>query len=183
MNRIASRQTQVSLAALSVFLGLFLAPLRVLADPPPNYYDAVNASTPALLRSSLHGVIDDHTRFPYTGSGTDTWTILEAAQQDPADSTHIIDVYRNASYAKAGGGNSFYDREHTWPKSHGFPNDGSTNYPYTDCHLLHLAHTAYNGARGDNRTARVVPHVRSSPRSQTAVSVETRVPIQTTTTG
>ena len=33
---------------------------------------------------------------------------------------------------KAGGGNTDYNREHTWPSSYGFPNDNASNYPYTD---------------------------------------------------
>jgi multicomponent K+:H+ antiporter subunit F len=51
------------------------------AAAPPGYYDSVDASTPALLRSTLHAVIDDHTRFPYTASSTDTWDILNLADQ------------------------------------------------------------------------------------------------------
>lgn len=121
-----------------------------LADPPPGYYDSVDASTPATLRSTLHEVIDDHTRFPYTHSTqVDTWDILDAADEDPNNASRILDVYKNASYAKAGGGNSFYNREHSWPKSYGFPIDGSTNYPYTDCHLLFLGDSGYNSSRGN----------------------------------
>ena len=51
---------------------------------PSNYYLAVNTSSPALLRSSLHGVIDDHTKISYTSGGVDTWNVLEAADQDPS---------------------------------------------------------------------------------------------------
>ena len=91
------------------------------------------------MRSTLHDVIDDHTRYPYTSTATDTWNILDAADEDPNDSGNILDVYKNASYDKAAGGNDYYNREHCWPKSYGFPIDGSTNYPYTDCHHLFAA--------------------------------------------
>lgn len=132
------------------FLILWLCSASVLADPPPGYYQSVDLSNPAALRSTLHAVIDDHIRFPYTSNGTDTWDILEAADEDPTEPSFILDLYRNASYPKAGGGNSNYTREHTWPNSYGFPNDNSTNYPYTDCHALFLADGGYNSSRGNN---------------------------------
>ena len=78
------------------------------AQAPPGYYNSVNPSTPATLRSTLHAVIDDHTRFPYTAATTDTWDILERADQHPTITTQILDVYKNASYTKSGGGNTNY---------------------------------------------------------------------------
>jgi endonuclease I len=50
---------------------------------------------------------------------------------------------------KIGGGTGPYNREHTWPNSYGFPNDGGTSYPYTDCHHLFLCDVAYNADRGN----------------------------------
>ncbi|MBJ02930.1 MAG: hypothetical protein CMK00_08690 [Planctomycetes bacterium] len=113
------------------------------------YYDSVDTSSPATLRASLHAIIDDHQRYPYTSGGTDTWDILEAAQQSPSSSSRILDVYHNEDYPKAGGGNSNYDREHTWPHSFGFPNYNGSNYPYTDCHMLMLCDSVYNSSRGN----------------------------------
>lgn len=138
------------LRSLVVSSFLHFVPLATAsAAPPPGYYETVDLSNPSAHAATLHEVIDDHTRFPYTSGGTDTWDILEAAQEDPNDPGAILDVYRNASYPKQGGGNSFYDREHTWPRSFGFPDDGIANYPFTDAHLLHLATGSYNGARGN----------------------------------
>ena len=128
---------------------VLLAAASAWGDPPPGYYASVNTSSPALLRSSLHAVIDDHTRFPYTSAGTDTWNILEAADQDPGNAANILDVYRNRSMVKFGGGMGPYNREHTWPNSYGFPDDGGTNYPYTDCHQLFLSDVGYNSDRGN----------------------------------
>ncbi|MFG0329990.1 MAG: endonuclease [Phycisphaerales bacterium] len=116
---------------------------------PTGYYDTADPSSAAALRASLHDIIDDHIRFPYTSSNTDTWDILELADEDPANSSRIVDVYLNESYPKYGGGNSDYNREHTWPKSYGFPNDHSGNYPYTDCHHLFLCHDSYNTSRSN----------------------------------
>ncbi|MEN8164815.1 MAG: endonuclease, partial [Acidobacteriota bacterium] len=50
--------------------------------------------------------------------------------------------------SEAGGGNDFYNREHSWPNAYGFPNDGASNSPYTDCHHLMLSDIGYNGDRG-----------------------------------
>ncbi len=135
------------------FLLLLFMPLSVHADPPPGYYDTVDASTPGTLRSTLHEVIDDHQRFPYSSGSTDTWDILEAADEDPNDPAKIIDVYRNTSYTKFGGGNGPYNREHSWPRTFGFPDDGSYNYPFTDCHHLFLCNVSYNSDRGSRSFA------------------------------
>jgi endonuclease I len=113
------------------------------------YYDGVDTSSAAALRASLHALIDDHTKIPYTATTTDTWDALDFADEDPANPADILDIYRNASYPKADGGNDDYNREHTWPNSLGFPDDGPTNFPYTDLHMLMLADIAYNADRGN----------------------------------
>lgn len=127
------------------------------------YYAQVNTSSPAQLRCSLHHVIRGHTAFPYSGSGTNTWTILETVQQDPANAGRIIDSYRNRSYVKGtdragqGGAQPKYNREHTWPNSLGFPSqtdgNGNPNAPYTDVHMLHLTDESQNSARGNRPLA------------------------------
>lgn len=127
-------------------------------DGDDDYYAHVNASSPAQLRCSLHETIRGHTAYPYSGSGTSTWTILEIADEDRANAGRIIDAYRNRSYAKgsdrAGTGSGLtYNREHTWPNSLGFGSrtgdKGLPNAPYTDTHMLYLADTGYNGDRGN----------------------------------
>src|SRR5690606_20131136 len=42
-----------------------------------DYYELVNPSSPEQLRCSLHQTIRGHTVYPYSGAGTNTWTILE----------------------------------------------------------------------------------------------------------
>ncbi len=134
--------------AAVLILAISLLPGKALSDPPPGYYDSVDTSSVEALRLTLHEVIDDHQRFPYSSSSTDTWNILEAADEDPNNSGNILDVYKNASYAKFGGGEGVYNREHSWPRSFGFPDDGSQNYPFTDCHHLFLCNVSYNSYRG-----------------------------------
>lgn len=115
-----------------------------------SYYNEVEPWSSQSMRVSLHETIDDHIRFPYTSSETDTWDILKVADQDPVNSDHIITIYRNASYVKQIGGNDFYNREHSWPKSYGFPDNGpELNYPYTDMHHLFLADSDYNFYRSN----------------------------------
>jgi endonuclease I len=133
-------------ASAALLIAACAAPLA-LAQVPPGYYASVDTSSAALLRTTLHAVVDDHTRITYTGGGTDTWDVLEEAQEDPANSGRILDVYRNASYPKAGGGNPDYNREHVWPNSYGFPIDTGSNYPYSDCHALWLSDDDYNALR------------------------------------
>jgi endonuclease I len=122
------------------------------------YYDRVNTSSAPQLRCSLHATIKGHTAYPYSGSGTSTWTILEIADEDPNDAGRILDAYRNRSYAKvtdrAGSGSGLrYNREHTWPNSLGFGSDtgnlGLPYAPYTDTHMLYLTDATYNSDRGN----------------------------------
>ena len=54
---------------LCVLLCAFFSPVRAEMQ----YYGMVDDSSPQALRDSLHEIIDDHKRFPYTSSSTDTW--------------------------------------------------------------------------------------------------------------
>lgn len=141
----------VTASLRTVSLSFCLATITNIANAaiPQGYYDNVNKANSTVLKQTLHEIIDDHKRFPYTSSATDTWDILEAADQDPSNANNVIDIYKNASYAKVGGGNSNYNREHSWPKSYGFPKDGSKNYPYTDAHHLFIANSGYNSSRNN----------------------------------
>jgi endonuclease I len=127
-------------------------------DSGGGYYGRVNVSSAPQLRCSLHQTIRGHTAYPYSGSGTSTWTILEIADEDPANAARILDVYKNRSYAKgsdrAGTGSGVtYNREHTWPNSLGFGTAtgdlGLPYSPYTDTHMLYLSDTNYNADRGN----------------------------------
>ncbi len=113
------------------------------------YYAGVNTSSASALRASLHPIIDDSVKIPYTASSTDSWDVLNVADQDPLNSGRILDIYKNAPYTKAAGGNSYYNREHSWPNSLGFPSDGASNYPYTDVHMLMASDISYNSTRSN----------------------------------
>ncbi len=120
------------------------------AGPPAGYYDSALGLTGSALQTALHEIIDDHLRFPYTSSSTDTWDVLSIAHADPSVPGNVLTVYRNKSvdfldHTQATG----WNREHTWPSSYGFTNDGSCNYPFTDLHHLMPADWDYNSARGN----------------------------------
>ncbi|QNP41570.1 endonuclease [Lysobacter solisilvae (ex Woo and Kim 2020)] len=130
----------------------------VAASGGTGYYAHVNTTSASQLRCSLHETIKNHTAYPYSGGTTNTWSILEIADEDPNNAGRILDVYRNRSYLKgserAGTGTGLtYNREHTWPNSLGF---GSTTgdkglpySPYTDTHMLYLSDTTWNADRGN----------------------------------
>ena len=135
---------------LTAFLVVLLSScgnLHASDEPPAHYYNAADATDADTLRQTLHELIDDHDRLPYTANATDTWDVLEAADEHPFDMSKILDIYKNASYPKAGAGNANYSREHSWPKSYGFPKYDADNYPYSDCHHLFLVDRRYNSSR------------------------------------
>ncbi len=137
------------ISLMLVFLIILSGSFVSSAQIPANYYDNVDATNAITLRQTLHQIIDDHTRHPYSSSATDNWDILDSADQDPNSTKNILDIYRNTSITKQGGGNDYYNREHSWPKSYGFPNNVVSNYPYTDCHALFLCNSNYNSSRGN----------------------------------
>ena len=143
------RPTRLVLAsACTLVLSAF--PAVGSAQPPVGYYSAVDPSDEVILRQTLHAVIDDHQRYPYSSSQIDVWDIMNLADEDPNDPSRVIDVYSNASYRKTSGGGGGYDRRHTWPSSFGFPeDDGISNYPYTDVHNLFASDAGDQALRSD----------------------------------
>ncbi|NJS35346.1 MAG: Ig-like domain-containing protein [Brachymonas sp.] len=98
------------------------------------YYASVDASSATTLRTSLHQLIRGHNCYFYSssictspGEGDSVWRIIEAADEAPGNSTRVLDVYKNETYAKcqdrAGVNNNAmisFNREHSWPNSYGF---------------------------------------------------------------
>ena len=126
------------------------------------YYERVVETSCRQLRATLHGVIDDHISVAYApvaGPNNDTWEILEPADQDPANPGLMLDVYENKKFTKVTDRATSvctgrYNREHTWPKSLGFPSEtgdmGLPNAPHTDGHMLYLSNCDYNSHRGNS---------------------------------
>ena len=124
------------------------------AQIPAGYYDGATGLSGEDLKTALHSIVMNHTRYPYTATGTDTWYILKAADEDPNNSDNVILLYTGRSQAKTynSGENPTYDgnrwnREHVWAKSHGFPAESDT--AYTDCHHLRAADESVNTDRSN----------------------------------
>ncbi|QTD48487.1 endonuclease I family protein [Sulfidibacter corallicola] len=125
-------------------------PARVNRVGRTDYYNSVNPdAAQAAFRTALHDAIDDHVYHPYSDDQTDTWDILELADENPGNGDSVITIYKNASYTKFGGGNGPYNREHTWPKSYGFPDNTFHNSAYTDCHHLRISDGPTNSTRSN----------------------------------
>ena len=129
--------------------------------PPADYYSEIDISDSAALRKTLHERIRDHTVFRYTNSTrpgdpnhkVDTWDIIALADAHPEEPDRVLDIYQNASFDRQLAGtrdNPRYDREHSWPKSLGFPSDRLSNPAYSDVHHLFAAYNRYNASRSNN---------------------------------
>ncbi|MGI2259338.1 endonuclease [Shewanella sp. GXUN23E] len=118
------------------------------AFKPELYYADVlggNLDTPQAWKAALSGVItQNHQPLTYKG----VWTVLTYSDEDPANPKNIIELYTGNSVSKHdnGGLAGDWNREHVWPKSHGFPQE--SQWGYTDAHHLRPTDVAVNGARG-----------------------------------
>lgn len=129
-------------------------------DPPDDYYLNVVPTNRQTLRVSLHETIEDHTIIHYTHSTTpddnnhrvDIWDIIALADAHPITPSQVLDIYLNNTFARQYRGattDPMYQREHSWPKSLGFPDMTRRNPAYSDCHHLFAAYGSYNGSRSN----------------------------------
>jgi serine protease len=120
------------LVSLTIWLTLCVGVQRTSAQEcrkptrPPVALDAYYAPAPGQtgtpLKTTLHQIITNHTRFSYTC----VWTILMETDEDPVNTNNVIAIYTGRSIPKTRrdqGQNDMdaWNREHVWPKSHGFP--------------------------------------------------------------
>jgi serine protease len=114
-----------------------------------NYYaDAIGQSGSALFNSLANAAARNHNPLTYSQA----WEALKYSDEDPSNSNNVILIYTGRSQAKsfnASGNNDpdAWNREHTWPKSHGFPS--SSDWAYTDIHQLRPADASVNSTRGN----------------------------------
>ena len=101
--------------------------------------------TGTALRTSLHDIIDDNTRLSYDA----VWTALKDTDQDPNNTSNVIELYTGRSIAKSnnGGGTGQWNREHVFAQSRG----GFTTSagPGTDLHHLRPEDVTVNSTRGN----------------------------------
>ena len=121
----------------------------IKAGIPSGYYDSASGLDDDNLKSALNNIIDGHTEFPYTSSGTDVWDILKVSDRDPNNSNNVLCVYTQYSISAADEYNSGngWSREHVWAKSHG--DFGTSTGTGTDVHNLKPADVSINSTRNN----------------------------------
>jgi endonuclease I len=123
-------------------------------EPPPTggtspwdstYYAPAVGKSGSALRTSLHDIVDDHTRLSYDA----VWTALKDTDQDPANTANVIELYtgRSISTSLNGGSTGNWNREHVWAQSRG----GFTTSagPGTDLHHVRPEDVTVNSIRGN----------------------------------
>ena len=118
---------------------------RKLADSINTYYANVDTSSKEQLESTLHTIITTgYVKKTYK----EAYSILAEADEDPFNKDNILCNYTGVSIPKALDSTSKgWNREHTYPKSHGF-NDEKFE-AYSDCHHLMATGVLINSKRGD----------------------------------
>ncbi|MDR9441928.1 MAG: endonuclease [Schleiferiaceae bacterium] len=141
---------EIRFMVLMCLFGMSLSGLK--AQVPAGYYQSTQGLQGSALRDSLNALISNHTAFPYTASGTDTWDILQESDKDPQDSSKLVLVYSDTTVDgpqeyNAGAG---WSREHVWPQSlmSASPSTSSPG-PETDVHNLKPAAIAVNSSRSN----------------------------------
>lgn len=115
------------------------------ADIPEGYYDRAAVLTGEQLKAALHKIIRDHKEYPYGA----VWNILKYTDQDPDNPDNVIFFYTGWSKSRNhhGGGQSQWNREHVWAKSHG--EFGTRKGAGTDVHHLRPTDTSVNSRRSN----------------------------------
>lgn len=114
------------------------------------YYSSADRLSGEALKAELNSIIGSHISYSYTPC---TWDILKEADEDPDNSDNVIGIYTRRSIPKSNqdaGGNTpdYWNREHIWSKSHGFPNISQD--AYTDAHHLRACDKSVNNDRSDH---------------------------------
>lgn len=123
-------------------------------DPPPTggtspwdstYYAPAIGRTGTALRTSLHDIIDGHTKLSYDA----VWTALKDTDQDPGNPANVIELYTGRSISKNsnGGSTGNWNREHVWAQSRG--GFSTSAGPGTDLHHVRPEDVTVNSTRGN----------------------------------
>lgn len=119
------------------------------------YYAEAHGKIGEELKRSLHNIVRGHRRYAYS----ELWDIVAELDADPSTENHVVLLYsqRSQSHAHRDRGTRFdyasagytlidsWNREHVWPKSHGFPEEKDT--AYTDLHHIRPADRTVNSAK------------------------------------
>ncbi|PUA82429.1 endonuclease [Nocardioides currus] len=109
------------------------------------YYAPAIGKTGTALKTSLHDIIDNNTKLSYDA----VWTALKDTDQDPNNTSNVIELYTGRSIAKSnnGGGSGQWNREHVFAQSRG--GFSTSAGPGTDLHHLRAEDVTVNGTRGN----------------------------------
>lgn len=137
--------------AILLFLSLSLCYARndTSHESPDSYYSSADESSPENLRNSLHLIIQNHKVLKYK----QIWNALKDTDRDPENQDNVILIYtgksifREDNNGRQRNNNNFWNREHVWPKSHGFKDRHLA--PFTDLHHLKPADKTVNSSRGN----------------------------------
>ncbi len=145
----------------------FLIPFLLLSlhfvAQVPSYYNNVNLTlTGMALKAELaQKITNTHTnQLMYS----DLWTVLQQTDEDPSNSSKVLLIYgyndsdgdvtndRTRSKTNNGGSNGQWNREHTYAKSLGIPDLGTTG-PGADAHHIRASDVQTNNNRGSKKFA------------------------------
>ncbi len=118
--------------------------VRILDDEneAPNYYAGLAGLHGDALRGALHTLIRDHRRVDYNTAGVAAIVELDAC---PTNAAQVWLLYAETGRATE----SVWNREHIWPRSHGFPGTEYVSPPSQDLHNLRATDAAVNALRGE----------------------------------
>ena len=114
------------------------------------YYSSLSGLSGDSFKSELHKIISSGNITKY--SYEDVTAQLKILDEDPNNPNNIICILTGKSLSKnnfGGNGTLFWNREHIWPKAHGFNNDSLA--PYTDLHHLRAAEQYTNSTYHNER--------------------------------
>ncbi|WP_299084496.1 ExeM/NucH family extracellular endonuclease [uncultured Paraglaciecola sp.] len=108
-------------------------------------------SSADVIKTAINDIIaTDHKNLSYS----DVWTSLTYTDEDPENTDNVILWYSNRSQAKSTNGSGpasnnpdNWNREHSWPRSHGFSSDSYE--AHNDIHHLRATDISINGSRGN----------------------------------
>ncbi len=115
------------------------------------YYESITGHLDETFKDTLHKLLKSthKNKLSYTPG---VWDALKKADQDPNNEDNILCIYTGQSISKndRDGSSSapiVWNREHSWPKSHGFSTQDY--YAYTDIHHLFASEKGINNNRAN----------------------------------
>ncbi|MFY0607124.1 MAG: endonuclease [Cyclobacteriaceae bacterium] len=127
---------------------LLLSGFLSLSQVPAGYYDGTDGLSGEELKQKLHQIISNHRVRNYSEFRD---IILPDLDEDPNNPDNIILFYKNNSIPKTNFASNnqadFWNREHTWPSSHGFSEN--TDTAYTDVHNLRPSDATVNTSKSN----------------------------------